>query len=267
MPHSPEHQPPPPLRAGALPTASMSYQNNSSPGGAHLSPPTQGYPIPVDPATLSHSYSRQKRQLSIPEIEEYENREEKRRKSHSEMERERRRKTNLIIEELRDIIPGLKEQKNLHKLHIFEATLAFVKEHIKECTTTVRRAEDKETTQCICIEQPESCGNMSTSSDVSESSESLPPPKIRRRCRHASIRTAVTTVAKTFTSTPGSAANAPNLRSLSPPLTAILTTPAIDASKELINKPRYSSNISDKSTLLKNAPSSPSKSSIEFLTG
>ncbi|KAJ2169586.1 hypothetical protein GGH15_000384 [Coemansia sp. RSA 562] len=133
MPHTSEHQPPPSLRVSALPTALMSYQNNPSPG-AHLSPPTQGYSIPVDPATLGYSYSRRKRQLSIPEIEEYENREEKRRKSHSEMERERRRKTNLIIEELRDIIPGLKEQKNLHKLHIFEATLAFVKEHIKECT-------------------------------------------------------------------------------------------------------------------------------------
>ncbi|KAJ1785492.1 hypothetical protein LPJ62_004203, partial [Coemansia sp. RSA 2167] len=141
---------------------------------------------------------RRKRQLSIPEIEEYENREEKRRKSHSEMERERRRKTNLIIEELRDIIPGLKEQKNLHKLHIFEATLAFVKEHIKECTVSVRRAKEKGTTQCICIEQPE--------------------------C-------------------------------------------SIDESKELTDKPRYSSNILDKAALLINAPSSPSKSSIEFLTG
>ncbi|KAJ2545856.1 hypothetical protein GGF49_000059 [Coemansia sp. RSA 1853] len=133
MPRTPEHQPPPSLRTSALPTVPIGYQNNNpSPGGAHLSPPIQGCSIPVDPATLGHSYSRRKRQLSIPEIEEYENREEKRRKSHSEMERERRRKTNLIIEELRDIIPGLKEQKNLHKLHIFEATLAFVKEHIKD---------------------------------------------------------------------------------------------------------------------------------------
>ncbi|KAJ1859430.1 hypothetical protein LPJ76_000203 [Coemansia sp. RSA 638] len=147
MPRTPEHQPPPSLRTSALPTVPIGYQNNNPrstlsaspiPGGAHLSPPIQGCSIPVDPATLGHSYSRRKRQLSIPEIEEYENREEKRRKSHSEMERERRRKTNLIIEELRDIIPGLKEQKNLHKLHIFEATLAFVKEHIKECNTTVR---------------------------------------------------------------------------------------------------------------------------------
>ncbi|KAJ2275328.1 hypothetical protein J3F81_001867 [Coemansia sp. RSA 371] len=266
MPHTSEHQLAPSLRASALPTASMSYQNNSSPG-AHLSPPTQGYSIPVDPATLGYSYSRRKRQLSIPEIEEYENREEKRRKSHSEMERERRRKTNLIIEELRDIIPGLKEQKNLHKLHIFEATLAFVKEHIKECTVSVRRAKEKGTTQCICIEQPESCGNISTGTDLSESSESLPPPKISRRSRHTSIRTYASTVAKTFTRTPETPANAPNICSLASPLAAISTAPAIDESKEVTDKPRYSSNILDKAALLINAPSSPSKSSIEFLTG
>ncbi|KAJ2347938.1 hypothetical protein GGF43_004654, partial [Coemansia sp. RSA 2618] len=100
------------------------------------SPMPQGYPAQVGPARFRRTHSHRKRQLSLAEyggFDEYENREEKRRKSHSEMERERRRKTNLIIEELRDILPGLKEQKNLHKLNIFEATLAFVKKHMQEC--------------------------------------------------------------------------------------------------------------------------------------
>ncbi|KAJ2003228.1 hypothetical protein GGI04_001824 [Coemansia thaxteri] len=57
-----------------------------------------------------------------------EEREQKRRVSHSAMERRRRERTNNIISELRGLIPWLRDEARLQKLEVLEQCVCYIKE-------------------------------------------------------------------------------------------------------------------------------------------
>ncbi|KAJ2836618.1 hypothetical protein FBU31_001330 [Coemansia sp. 'formosensis'] len=57
-----------------------------------------------------------------------EEREKKRRDSHSAMERRRRERTNNVLDELKDLIPWLRDEARLQKLDILEHCVSYIKE-------------------------------------------------------------------------------------------------------------------------------------------
>ncbi|KAJ2799828.1 hypothetical protein H4R20_004281 [Coemansia guatemalensis] len=205
-----------------------------------------------------------------------EERERKRRVSHSAMERRRRERTNNIINELRGLIPWLHDETRMQKLEVLEACARYIKQlqhpgggpgagHRPEIPQNHRgeltRCSDDHVTSAgeMCCED-----NTSQMSDDAECSPRLsrsPPRQPARPSRHATAPAANAGVAAP--PTPSSlhtlAGEVANSRHSS--------SPALDASPcHTAHKPLAASPCPPCSTSYTREPQPPAKSSIDFLT-
>ncbi|KAJ2454996.1 hypothetical protein EV183_001100 [Coemansia sp. RSA 2336] len=159
--------------------------------------------------------------------------EEKRRKSHSTMERKRREKTNDIIKELKLLVPGLRDQKNLQKLDVLQGTLDFVKQVLESSDNSLKKDE-----------QPDSAHR----SNIAAFAESSCSRQHRRSALTKSIDSAIRSCQDDQAADIDAVAN--------------LLAPASDGQ----NEPSLSLLPTCDSAVSAEEPSSPSKSSIGFIT-
>lgn len=93
-----------------------------------IPPPSEQYP-PISP-TVAAAATPQYWNMSpaiIAAHKEVEERELKRRISHSNMERRRRERTNNIINELKDLVPWLRNESRTQKLEVLEQCVVYIK--------------------------------------------------------------------------------------------------------------------------------------------
>ncbi|KAI9476827.1 hypothetical protein BX667DRAFT_506973 [Coemansia mojavensis] len=159
--------------------------------------------------------------------------EEKRRKSHSTMERKRREKTNDIIKELKLLVPGLREQKNLQKLDVLQGTLDFVKEVLGSSDSSLKKDEQPDGTR---------------KSSIAASAGNSCNRQHRRSALTKSIDSAISTCQDEQAADTGAVAN--------------ILTPASNGQNE--SSPSLLPTCD--SAVPAEEPSSPSKSSIGFIT-
>ncbi|KAJ2397534.1 hypothetical protein GGI23_003502 [Coemansia sp. RSA 2559] len=134
----------------APPFARRTAAANPAPAPPHRYPPHQRY---ADGSSLSPPSRSEYRPYPPPAYDEYatplpstplfhspryhaapaasggaEERERKRRISHSAMERRRRERTNNVIGELKDLIPWLRNEARMQKLEVLEQCVSYIKD-------------------------------------------------------------------------------------------------------------------------------------------
>ncbi|KAJ1642674.1 hypothetical protein J3B02_005622 [Coemansia erecta] len=109
------------------------YQNQHQHQHQHAARPHYGAAYSHHPylspasAAVDDGSQRSPLQLHLP-LAGAEERERKRRISHSAMERRRRERTNNIINELKALIPWLRDEARLQKLEVLEQCVCYIKE-------------------------------------------------------------------------------------------------------------------------------------------
>ncbi|KAJ2082829.1 hypothetical protein H4R24_001287 [Coemansia sp. RSA 988] len=206
-----------------------------------------------------------------------EERERKRRVSHSAMERRRRERTNNIINELRGLIPWLHDETRMQKLEVLEACARYIRQlqHSTGSPGVVHRSEIPQNhrgdlTRCS-DDHASSAGEMCCEDNASQLSDDAgcslrlspsplrQPPCSTRPCRHATAPAANSSAA-----------------AVTPPTPSSLHTPVGDANSRLSSSPApivslenslcHSTHKPLPSSPYTHEPQPPAKSSIDFLT-
>ncbi|KAJ2661077.1 hypothetical protein IWW48_002632 [Coemansia sp. RSA 1200] len=197
--HYPHHQhyasgsslSPPASHIMPAPHHQHQHQHQHS-SGQSLSFPPSVYDDHIPPSLSSASAFHTSRYLAAASISASvsamtngaEERERKRRISHSAMERRRRERTNNIINELKALIPWLRNEARLQKLEVLEQCVSYIKELQQH--------------QSAQSPRPNTTTNTTGAGTTTDALLSSPSPRKRRRTSSVGIEKQVTPIPNTL---------------------------------------------------------------------